>query len=50
MVMLDQKEAEVALHALVEERDRVIRKGGNQYGLMTIVELNNLIKKLQRGA
>lgn len=46
-VVLSQAELEVILHALIEERDRVVRAGGNQYGLMTIEKLSSFIAELQ---
>lgn len=48
VVALSKKELEVVLHALIPERDRVLRTGGDQYGPMTVGELDNFVSQLQR--
>lgn len=51
-MILNKKELETVVHALIEERDRVVRTKGNQYGHMSVAELNDFITRLQnqRGA
>lgn len=49
------EELDAMVHALIEERDRVIRGHGTHYGHMTIERVNELINDLeeyrkQRGA
>ena len=40
-------ELETIIHALTAERDRVSQAGANQYGPLTLEELNQLIERLE---
>jgi len=44
------KELKTTIHALIEERNRVVRGHGDHYGEMTILELDVYIAQLQQYA
>ena len=46
-VKLSEEELLAIVHALREEKDKIFAKGGNQYGLLTLDELGELIFKLE---
>lgn len=47
-IVPNEKELKAIRHALIEERDRLLRGRGNYYGPMTIEELRDLIDDLQK--
>jgi hypothetical protein len=47
IVELTPEEAKVVQHALTEERDRVKRGDGNQYGPLPLKDMDQLIKKFE---
>lgn len=46
-LVLGKDEVRVVIHALIEERARVVNTGGRQYGPLHIEELNHFISELQ---
>ncbi|MBI2450143.1 MAG: hypothetical protein HYV47_01250 [Candidatus Nealsonbacteria bacterium] len=47
-VVPTEEELEAIIHALIEESSRVIRGGGNQYGVISHSQLKELIGKLEQ--
>ncbi len=45
-IVLDPIEHKTIVHALIEERDRVLRTGGDHYGEMTIAEFGKLVAEM----
>jgi len=42
-----EEEVKAIIHALIQERDRVIRAGGDHYGKMSIGRMSKMIEVLQ---
>ena len=46
-VKLSEEQLQVIVHALREEKERIVAKGGNQYSHLSLDELGGLISRLE---